>query len=162
MIMEEVVREAKVGNYAPLARLAATYPIIGEASRQVNTVVRHPLTGKEEFPTDAQGIIKRALEDSIYVGGLGIFSDAVSAAMRGKESWTGLFAGPGVTDVGSELKSFYDMAQHRFGGLAEKKKYEEAQRKWLMGWAKRVPFAGSALAETMKTPQEIAKTIKSR
>jgi len=162
MIMEEVVKEAKLGNYAPLARLAVTFPIVGEASRQANTVLRHPITGKEEFPTDAQGLIKRALEDSIYVGGIGIFSDAVRAAARGKESWTGFFAGPGITDIGSEVKSIYDMAQHRFGGLAEKQKYEESQRKWLMGWAKRVPFAGSAIAETMKTPQEIAKTIKSR
>lgn len=162
MIMEEVVKEAKAGNYAPLTRLAVTYPIVGEASRQVNSVIRHPITGKEEFPTDAQGIIKRALEDSIYVGGLGIFSDAVSAASRGKESWTGLFAGPGITDIGSELKSLFDMSQHRFGGPAEKQKYDESQRKWLMGWAKRVPFAGSAIADTMKTPQEIAKTIKAR
>ena len=161
-LMEEVYKEARKGNFAPLARMTVTFPLVGEAVKDMGDLIRHPVTGQRELPDSVKKGVARALENSIYVGGLGIFSDAISAAARGKESWTGFVAGPGASDIGSEFKSLWDMGKHRFGGIENRQKYNDAQRKWLMGWAKRGPYVGSALSETMKSPQELSKTIRSR
>jgi len=154
-IWNEVVKEAKLGNYRPMQRLLTYYPLSGEVARRIGGTVRG--REAEPLPEDVAGYIKRGLSNMMYVGGLGIALDSINAMTRGKEAALGFATGPGIADIAGEGKMLYDMFQHRFGGIAEQKKYKKAQKNWVRGWAKRVPFAGPALNEMLKSPTERRK-----
>lgn len=154
---DEVIREALIhGNFTPLARMAVAFPLVGEAVRQAQAKFR----GRDidEWPEDVWQGIERAAYNSLFVGGLGIITDMGAAVARGPRGIYSAMVGPTLSDVGTELSGLWEMAQHRFGGPEEAQQYETARRRITRGWARRVPFMGPSLSESMKTPRELATT----
>ena len=88
-LRDAVVKEAAHGNIKPLAYFLATYPVAGEAIRNVKAIIK-------DKPRDTNGI-QRLWEDTIAVGGFGLATDFLTAARF--ENLGDMILGPTVTDI---------------------------------------------------------------
>ena len=105
-VRDQVLVEAARGNYRPLARMLAIYPVMGELVGDARSL----LTGRDR-PDNG---ISRYLDNVLAVGGLGIASDTMMAARYGR--LPEFVMGPGASDA---LTVFGNLASGNLEGNAK-------------------------------------------
>ena len=159
-IIEEVFKEGiERGNWRPLARMVAVFPIAGEGARRAQSFARGREL-KEIDWEDPKALLQRAVENSLYVGGIGIVTDLARSAALGKEALLSAAIGPAATSVAELTTGAVRLGQHRFGGPQEKRKYETAMKYMGRQITKRIPVVGPMLAEQQKTQQQRRQSRK--
>jgi len=104
ILINEVLAEAKRGNYKPLAN----YVLVGALSGEVTTDIKDIIKGKgvRELPKGVLEGFSRIGENLLAVGGLGLLTDAVQSIKYGK--WSGgyllsMLGGPTAGDMEKAL-----------------------------------------------------------
>lgn len=93
-IKDEVLTEAKNGNYAPLARFMLVTPLIGEGFSDIQTLVK----GKS-MDDRPENILLRAADNAASIGAFGLFWDAFRAGGYGELGLLRRLVGPGASDI---------------------------------------------------------------
>jgi hypothetical protein len=159
--MKEVVREAvEHKNYVPALRFAMAYPLAGELVRRVAALAR----GREVQPISEQHPLARIIQNSLFVGGIGILGDALISLERGKESALGLLLGPAVgtaVEAGTRGMDILGSAlQERRGVAGATQKRKQATKGMARFLMRKVPFIGGRMVERSKSAVEKARTPK--
>lgn len=91
MFKDEIVLEAKKGNYAPLTRAALLMPLAGELVNDVQAVVN----GKSR----PDKLVERLADNFAAVGAFGLLYTALKATQFGPAGVVGVALGPTVGDI---------------------------------------------------------------
>lgn len=141
MLKQSVLDEARHGNLAPLARVAALFPLVGEAVQDTKAILRG--TERPDSP------IARALDNVMAVGGMGLAADFVQSLSRlGSEGALSWLAGPALTDATQLAARTYRLGQS-LGQGDEDKIGKRAQSLARFG-ARQIPFVGPSLDTAMR------------
>jgi len=93
-INDEVIKEAKQGNFAPLARFLLVTPVVGEVFADVQTLAK----GKD-MKDRPEGMLGRLADNYASIGAIGMFYDAFRASGYGELGILRRMAGPTISDV---------------------------------------------------------------
>ena len=160
-IKREVYNEAKQGNYAPLMRMATTYPLVGSQLREAQSFIR----GRKPETQKTLGQTGKTIEDMLMVGGIGILGDMLISLGRGKESALGITTGPAIGDILEGGTFGADVGQAFWKEFVERQYGSAGKTGTALGRVgrfatKKVPFVGPRLSEWLKSPSERARTPK--
>lgn len=150
LMQEVMLREARHGNFAPLARTLAVFPIVGEVAADLRALVAG--RGRETFldPSSPRDVGARILENFFFVGGLGLATDFVQSAIRfGPEGVLRFFAGPFLSEAATAVG-------HGVGGIPALADMDEVTlERRLQWWARygvrQIPYLGPGLSEWLRT-----------
>jgi hypothetical protein len=100
-INDEVIKEVRQGNYAPLARFLLVTPVVGEVFADIQSVAK----GGKDRPEDALG---RLVDNYASVGAFGLFHDAFRATGYGEVGALRRLVGPTLSDAAQIAAGFRD------------------------------------------------------
>lgn len=141
MLKQNVLDEARHGNFAPLARVAVLFPLVGEGVQDVKAILRG--SERPDHP------LARALDNVMAVGGLGLTADLMQAvARRGNAGALAWLAGPAFTDASQAMERLYGLGS----ALSEGDEDKVGQRARSLGrlGMRQVPFVGPTLEQATR------------
>lgn len=148
-LREELVNEAKSGNFAPILRYAVLAPIAGDAQKRIKAII----TGKEKLDI-GDSWFQQYLDNAASVGAIGLLYDVIKSVQYQGGSWLGAMS-PGVEDVGRLTSNGFQAVKpliDRFMGE------DEAMILNLKPLTRQVaeamPVIGPRLVEGLKSEQE--------
>lgn len=148
-LREELVNEAKQGNWAPIMRYAALAPIAGEGQKRLKAMI----TGKEPINL-GDTFVERLIDDAASVGALGLLYDMIKSIQYKGPSWVGAMSS-GVEDLGRTSSNVFQAVKpliDRFMGEDEVQllNLQPLTRQI----AESVPVVGPRIVESMKSETE--------
>lgn len=98
-VYENVLKEARRGNFAPLIRIAVAGGISGEILKDLKDLIRNK--PQRELPTDTKELLFRAAENVTVLGMGGLYVDMLQSANSkgGQIALADFFMGPTGADV---------------------------------------------------------------
>lgn len=111
-IRDEVLREAKAGNVAPLVRFLAIGGITGEVVADASSALR--------ARPRPENLAFRILDNLSYVGGIGLVSDMFRSALSGSGMLAEAVAGPALSDVFDYASALAQLTQGEAKPTAKK------------------------------------------
>jgi hypothetical protein len=146
-INDEVVQEARKGNYMPLARFALAFPLVGEIVADAQSVAK----GGRERP---ENMVARLAENYAAIGSFGLFYDAWRSAQYGEVGILRRMVGPTLGDIGQLGGGLGEMGKYIAAGGETPGGEEMAMPKMLGRLASQnVPVIGPYLRPTMFPPK---------
>lgn len=133
---DEVIKEAKQGNFAPLVRFALVTPFVGEIFADIQTLAK----GKS-LSDRPDNLIARIAENYASIGAFGLFYDALRASQYGEIGIARRLLGPTLSDTVSAAAGVAELAQGNSKPLVK------------MG-LQNVPVVGSPLRRAVFPPKE--------
>jgi hypothetical protein len=147
-INDEVVGEARKGNYMPLVRFALAFPLVGEIVADVQSVAK----GGKERP---ENIVARLAENYAAVGTFGLFYDAFRSAQYGEVGVLRRMVGPTVSDIAQTGAGLYEAGEYvASGGQTRTGKDMTPPKMIARQLAQNIPVVGPTLRPTLFPPQE--------
>jgi hypothetical protein len=142
LVNQAVIQEARAGNWAPAARMAILFPLVGEVVEDLRSLVR----GTER----PDSLAARVFENFFAVGGLGVATDYVqNLARAGARGTLDFFAGPFMADVAKLAERAWNTAAALVGD-DEVRVTRELQETGRFA-VRQVPYVGPPLSEALRT-----------
>jgi len=129
-VNDDLVKEARRGNFKPMARLLLVAPIVGEGVRDIQSLVKGT-----ERPDD---LIERLADNVAGVGAFAIYEDAFRAASFGELGVSRRVLGPTLSDAAGIVGAVGTGDLKQLGKTA----------------AQKVPVIGSQLRKELFPPEE--------
>lgn len=144
LFKQSVLEEARHGNFLPLARMLAIFPIVGEVATDLRAILtRRKRRGDVDTAT---GILERLLENIASVGSIGITHDLLTALYQGRAgAW---LLGPTVSDVAQASANL-------LRAVDPTGTYVDRERAWLALFrqaVRNIPYVGPGIAESYLRP----------
>jgi antitoxin component HigA of HigAB toxin-antitoxin module len=148
-LREELVNEAKSGNFAPILRYAVVSPAAGEAQKHIKGLI----TGKDPINL-GDTMVERLIDDAASVGALGLLYDVIKSVQYKGPSWVGAMSS-GIEDIGRTSSNVYQAVKPLIDHFMGEDEVQMLNLKPLTRQiAESIPVVGPRIVEAMKSPQE--------